>query len=47
MDYLKYDICTFRQDLDRNAHGDPTIARNVVEVAFRRMHESLYSPDAR
>jgi alpha-galactosidase len=41
IDFLKYDVCTFRDDLAREAKGDPELARSMMETAFRTMHEAI------
>lgn len=41
IDYLKYDICTFRDDLAREANGDPEIAKRMMVQTFSAMHQAL------
>jgi alpha-galactosidase len=43
VDYLKYDICSYRKILERDAHGDPGIAQKIMLVAFEKMHSALQS----
>ena len=41
VDYLKYDICSYRQILDRDTHGDPRLAQQKMFAAFGKMHAAL------
>jgi alpha-galactosidase len=41
IDYLKYDICTFRDDIAQESHGDPLVAQKMMETVFCRMHEAI------
>lgn len=41
VDYLKYDICSFRQILARDSNGDPVIAKQIMENAYEKMHRAL------
>jgi alpha-galactosidase len=43
VDYLKYDICSYRKDVDREAKGDPALARQMMFSAFEKMHSALQS----
>ena len=43
VDYLKYDICSFRAVLAQQAHGDPTQARKLMFAAFKKMDLALAS----
>jgi alpha-galactosidase len=41
IDYLKYDVCTFRKDLEQEAHGDPEKSRLLLIEAYQRMGDAL------
>lgn len=41
IDFLKYDICTFRLELAEKAHGDPVAGRALMKDAYLRMHAAL------
>jgi alpha-galactosidase len=41
VDYLKYDICSFRQILARDSDGNPVIAKQIMENAYEKMHRAL------
>ncbi len=41
VDYLKYDICTYRQVLQKEAHGDPELAGQMMFAVFQKMHAAL------
>jgi alpha-galactosidase len=41
VDYLKYDICSYRKILDRDAHGDPEVAQRMMFAVFERMNSAL------
>lgn len=41
VDYLKYDICSYRKVLDQEAHGDPDLAQQMMFGVFERMHSAL------
>jgi alpha-galactosidase len=41
VDYLKYDICSYRKILDRDAHGDPELAQQMMLAVFEKMHFAL------
>lgn len=41
MDYLKYDICSFRKELADQTHGDPALAKQMMAQAYSRMHRAL------
>ena len=41
VDYLKYDICSYRKILERDAHGDPELAQKMMIAAFEKMHSAL------
>ena len=41
VDYLKYDICSYRQVLQLEARGDPIKARQMMEDVYRRMYLAL------
>jgi alpha-galactosidase len=40
-DYLKYDLCSFRQDMDRQAPNDPAKATQMMKDAYEKMHKAL------
>jgi alpha-galactosidase len=40
-DYLKYDLCSFRQDMDREAPNDPAKATQMMKDAYEKMHKAL------
>jgi alpha-galactosidase len=41
VDYLKYDICSYRKILERDAHGDPGLAQKMMFAVFEKMHTAL------
>jgi alpha-galactosidase len=41
VDYLKYDICSYRKILERDAHGDPALAQRMMFTVFEKMHSAL------
>ena len=41
VDYLKYDICSYRKILEKDAHGDPEIAQQMMFAVFQKMHSAL------
>jgi alpha-galactosidase len=41
VDYLKYDICSYRKVLDREAHGDPELSQQLMFSVFEKMHSAL------
>ncbi len=41
VDYLKYDICSYRKILERDAHRNPEIAQRMMFAVFERMHLAL------
>lgn len=41
VDYLKYDICSYRKILEQDAHGDPKLAKQMMFAVFQRMHSAL------
>lgn len=41
IDYLKYDICSYRKILEKEAHGDPELARQMMFAVFQKMHFAL------
>ena len=41
VDYLKYDICSYRKILEQEAHDDPQIAQKMMFAAFEKMHFAL------
>jgi alpha-galactosidase len=41
VDYLKYDICSYRKILEKDAHGDPELAKQIMFAVFQKMHSAL------
>ncbi|MCU1323971.1 MAG: Alpha-galactosidase precursor [Acidobacteriaceae bacterium] len=41
VDFLKYDVCSFREVLAQQASGDPVAARNLMQAAYGRMRDAL------
>jgi alpha-galactosidase len=41
IDYLKYDLCSFRQDMEREAPNDPAKATQMMKDAYEKMHKGL------
>jgi alpha-galactosidase len=41
VDYLKYDICSYRTILEKDAHGDPELAKRMMLAVFTKMHSAL------
>lgn len=41
VDYLKYDICSYRKILEKDAHGDPELAKQMMFAVFQKMHSAL------
>lgn len=41
IDYLKYDICSYRKTLEKDAHGDPKLAQQMMFSVFQKMHSAL------
>jgi alpha-galactosidase len=40
-DYLKYDLCSFRQNMDKEAPNDPAKATQMMKDAYEKMHKAL------
>jgi alpha-galactosidase len=40
-DYLKYDLCSFRQNMDQEAPNDPAKATQMMKDAYEKMHKAL------
>jgi alpha-galactosidase len=40
-DYLKYDLCSFRQNMDEQAPNDPAKATQLMKDAYEKMHKAL------
>jgi alpha-galactosidase len=40
-DYLKYDLCSFRQNMDQEAPNDPAKAAQMMKDAYEKMHKAL------
>jgi alpha-galactosidase len=43
IDYLKYDLCSFRGILDKESDGDPQKAFAIQKAAYEKMHKALES----
>jgi alpha-galactosidase len=43
VDYLKYDICSYRKTIEKDAHGDPELAKQMMFAAFQKMHAALHA----
>jgi alpha-galactosidase len=41
VDYLKYDICSYRKILEQDSHGDPALAQEMMFAVFEKMHSAL------
>jgi alpha-galactosidase len=41
VDYLKYDLCTFRDIMKRESNGDLAKANDLMRAAYRKMHQDL------
>jgi alpha-galactosidase len=41
IDYLKYDICSYRKILEQDAHDDPKVAQKMMLAVFEKMHSAL------
>jgi alpha-galactosidase len=41
VDYLKYDICSYRKIVEQDAHGDPKVAEKMMFAVFEKMHSAL------
>src|SRR6202789_3452779 len=40
VDYLKYDICSYRKILEQDSHGDPALAQEMMFAVFEKMHSA-------
>ncbi len=40
-DYLKYDLCSFRQNMDQEAPDDPAKRTQMMKDAYEKMHKAL------
>jgi alpha-galactosidase len=40
-DYLKYDLCSYRQNMDQEAPNDPAKRTQMMKDAYEKMHEAL------
>jgi alpha-galactosidase len=40
-DYLKYDLCSFRQNMDQAAPNDPAKRTQMMKDAYEKMHKAL------
>ncbi len=43
IDYLKYDLCSFRKIMDEQSQGDPEKAFAIEKAAYEKMHKALVS----
>ena len=41
IDYLKYDLCSYREIMDKQAPGDPQKQFEMQKAAYEKMHEAL------
>ncbi len=41
MDYLKYDLCSFRPIMQQESGGDPAKATEIMKQAYEKMHRAL------
>jgi len=41
IDYLKYDLCSFRKIMDEQSQGDPQKAFAIEKAAYEKMHKAL------
>ncbi|QHN03625.1 glycoside hydrolase family 27 protein [Granulicella sp. WH15] len=41
VDFLKYDVCSFREELAEKAQGDPVVAQEMMRAAYLKMHLAL------
>ena len=41
IDYLKYDLCSFRQNMDQEAPNDPAKKTQMMKDAYEKMHKAL------
>lgn len=41
IDYLKYDLCSFREIMDKESNGDPQKAFEIQKAAYEKMHNAL------
>lgn len=41
VDYLKYDLCTFRDIMKQESNGDLTKANDLMRAAYSKMHQDL------
>ncbi len=41
MDYLKYDLCSYRRILQQEAPNDPDKANEMMKQAYEKMHQAL------
>jgi alpha-galactosidase len=40
-DYLKYDLCSYRQNMDQQAPNDPARRTQMMKDAYEKMHKAL------
>jgi alpha-galactosidase len=40
-DYLKYDLCSYRQNMDQEAPNDPAKRTQMMKDAYEKMHKAL------
>ncbi|MHB1022316.1 MAG: glycoside hydrolase family 27 protein [Acidobacteriaceae bacterium] len=41
VDYLKYDLCSYRTIMKDESHGDAKIANGMMQQAYERMHQAI------
>jgi alpha-galactosidase len=41
VDYLKYDLCGYREIMDKESGGDPAKAYGMMRAAYEKMHQAL------
>ncbi|HEX5234574.1 MAG TPA: glycoside hydrolase family 27 protein [Silvibacterium sp.] len=41
IDYLKYDLCSFREIMDKESGGDPQKAFEIQKTAYEKMHQAI------
>ena len=41
VDYLKYDLCSFRMIMERDSGGDLTKANAMMKAAYEKMHQAI------
>jgi alpha-galactosidase len=41
IDYLKYDLCSYREVMDKESHGDQGKANEMMQRAYEKMHRAI------